>query len=208
MKKDEKKLTKKQQYIYNKLVEYINKHNYSPTIEELKEMTGYTAIGSIFNFLNKLEEKGYIKRKKNMPRSITLVDPEHVNEYEIPVLDGLYAGCNIRKMIINSDKKVKVNSTFIPESSYPVFIIYAKDKAIEGINIGTTVFVEYTDQVKNGDIVLFIYDDLPLLRYYYTLDDGSILLKSDNRIYADIIEKKENIEILGRVMAYLTTLQR
>lgn len=66
-------LTDKQKYIFDIIVEYIDKEKMPPTTRELCELTGLSSTSTVHAYLKKLEQKGYISKKKVSPRSIKIL---------------------------------------------------------------------------------------------------------------------------------------
>ena len=68
-----KKLTEKQNKVYEALKKFINDNGYPPTTAELKSSLGYSSENSIVEHLSLIEKKGYIKRTPNIARSIVVL---------------------------------------------------------------------------------------------------------------------------------------
>lgn len=51
---------------------FLGKHHYSPSVREIAEGVGYASTNSTQIRLAKLEHMGYIRRNRNVARSITL----------------------------------------------------------------------------------------------------------------------------------------
>lgn len=63
-------LTEKQQKILDIIRDYINKEKMSPTIREIGIVAGLRSSATVHSHIETLEEKGYIYRLENCPRSI------------------------------------------------------------------------------------------------------------------------------------------
>jgi SOS-response transcriptional repressor LexA len=68
-----KMLTEKQRIALNAINEYIQKEKISPTVRELCGILGFSSTSTVHRYLGNLEEKGYITRKKESPRSIRVL---------------------------------------------------------------------------------------------------------------------------------------
>jgi repressor LexA len=68
------KLTKKQQAIYDSIVQYREKNGYSPSQNEIAEMQGI-ARGTVRGHLKVLKAKGYIAYARHTARSIAIIPP-------------------------------------------------------------------------------------------------------------------------------------
>ena len=65
-------LTGKQEGILNIIKNYINNEKISPTVREIGRIAGLASTSTVHNYLKILEEKGYIHKSENCPRSIRL----------------------------------------------------------------------------------------------------------------------------------------
>ena len=66
-------LTRKQGEVYSFIRAYIEKNNYPPYIREIQEGCKITSYKGAIDKLLALERKGYIHRKLNKHRSISLM---------------------------------------------------------------------------------------------------------------------------------------
>lgn len=66
-------LTKKQEAILNIIIKYIEDEGIPPTNREIGNLAGLTSTSTVHQYLNTLEEKGYISRKKESARSIRVL---------------------------------------------------------------------------------------------------------------------------------------
>ena len=57
------------------------------------------------------------------------------------------------------------------------------------------------DNYNDGDYVLVMLEDKPLIRKYYSQDD-SIILVANNPKYPPIVYKKDKLKIKGKVVSY------
>lgn len=58
--------------VYEKIVEYIKEHGYSPTIREICELTGRNSPATILYHLKNLKKLGYINYDATKSRTITI----------------------------------------------------------------------------------------------------------------------------------------
>ncbi|MFB6212727.1 MAG: LexA family protein [Candidatus Magasanikbacteria bacterium] len=54
-------LTKKQKEVLEFIQDYINEHDYSPTLEEIAEHIGVSTVSTVHEHLQKLKDKNYIE---------------------------------------------------------------------------------------------------------------------------------------------------
>lgn len=66
-------LTIKQKIVLEAIEYFINENGYSPTVQELCDLTGNKSKATVFNKLMQLEEKGYISTKNGKARTIKIL---------------------------------------------------------------------------------------------------------------------------------------
>jgi repressor LexA len=77
-------LTAKQKKVFSAIETYINLKGIPPTVREIGEMVGEKTPGAVQGILNRLEQKGVIKRQLGAARSIQLVSSDN-QMYATPV---------------------------------------------------------------------------------------------------------------------------
>ncbi len=77
-------LTPKQQKVFDTVKDYIESHGESPTLDELQGLVGLRSKHSVVQFLDYLEQKGFISRGRGY-RSIRLGDRIIASQIAIPV---------------------------------------------------------------------------------------------------------------------------
>lgn len=66
-------LTKKQNEILDIIIKYIENEGIPPTTREIGELAGLSSTSTVHGYLTRLEERGYITRRKESPRSIRVI---------------------------------------------------------------------------------------------------------------------------------------
>lgn len=68
--------------LYEVIHNFIEQNGFSPSIREICKLMGISSISTVLNYLESLEEGGYIKRKAKTSRSITLTHniPDREND--------------------------------------------------------------------------------------------------------------------------------
>src|SRR6476659_10130299 len=65
-------LTKRQQEIWEFLVQYVDSHGYPPTVREIGERVGLASPSTVHAHLANLERAGYLRRDPTKPRALEL----------------------------------------------------------------------------------------------------------------------------------------
>ena len=93
-------LTKRQEDILKALKKFIATHGYPPTVREIGSMLDLSSPATTHFHLNKLEEKGYIRKNEAKNRALELLVPNEFlekdeNIVEVPLLGKVTAGSPI-----------------------------------------------------------------------------------------------------------------
>jgi repressor LexA len=171
-------LTIKQKKVYSAIESYIKKNGISPTVREIGELMGEKTPGSVQGILNRLEQKGVIRKQAGMARSIRLVSLEDVmysNPVYIPEIKKI-SPRNVGDLfgIYNIKKYHPVSSDFI-KTDDGWFIISCPDTSLEGANLkeGDMLLVNTESQLKEDDIVLVLCENRARLVRHKSEDIGT-----------------------------------
>lgn len=66
-------MTERQKEIFLAITRYIEKEGISPTVREIGNIVGLSSSSTVHKHIKVLESEGYIKMKKDSPRSIKIV---------------------------------------------------------------------------------------------------------------------------------------
>lgn len=197
-------LTAKQKKVYSAIETYINLKGIPPTVREIGEMVGEKTPGAVQGILNRLEQKGVIKRQLGAARSIQLVSSDN-QMYATPVYVPEIKKISKRNVddltnIYNIEKYHPVSPDALSEnSSYLIFECPDDGLTESGFGSNDTIIVNTSAELKSGDIVLVFYETRSLLRYYYPEDDGTLTLKADSSIINKKNFTSDEVKIIGRV---------
>lgn len=197
-------LTAKQKRVYTAIETYINQNGIPPTVREIGEMVGEKTPGAVQGILNRLEQKGVIKRQLGAARSIQLVSSDeqmYVKPAYIPEIKKI-SKRNINDLtnIYNIEKYHPFSPDFITENNgYFLFEAPVDGLAESGFGSNDLILVNSSAEPKSGDIVLVFYDNRSLLRYYHPEADGTMTLKADTSIIDKVHFTPDEVNIVGRV---------
>ena len=66
-------LTRRQKQVLDFLVDFINRHGYSPSFEEIGAGLDLSSLATVHKHMQTLEKKGFIRRGYNQSRSVEVV---------------------------------------------------------------------------------------------------------------------------------------
>ena len=200
------KLTAKQQQIYDYILSFTNQHGYPPSVREIGAAVGLKSPSTVHFHMKGLEEAGVIVKAEGKTRAISLpgapfspvaeeTDP-HANQ--VPILGNVAAGSPIL-----AQECIEDYLTFDTQGlSGEHFALKVRGESMRnaGILPGDLVVVHQQQSVRNGDIVVALFEDEATVKTYRN-KDGHVWLMPENEDYEPI--DGEGCSILGKVVAVI-----
>ena len=193
------KISAKQQEILEYIKESILNKGYPPAVREICEAVHLSSTSSVHSHLETLEKNGYIRRDPTKPRTIEICDDSFQmmrrEMTSIPVIGRVAAGQPILATE-NIEGYFPLPVEYVPNAD--TFILKVKGESMinAGIFDGDIIFVEKTNNVRNGDTIVALIDDSATVKTFYK-EAGHIRLQPENDSMEPIIV--ENCEIIGKV---------
>jgi repressor LexA len=201
-------ITRRQRQVYDFISEFVQKHGYSPSFEEIGEGLGLSSLATVHKHISNLEKKALLTRDYNRSRSIDLLPPKgrlkqamSVNTTMVlPLLGRIAAGQPIEA--VENPETISL-ADFV--RSKEVFVLEVRGDSMQDEHImsGDYVLIEKTKTAQNGDIVVALVggSDATLKRFYREGDN--IRLQPSNVAMQPIIVPAASVELQGRVIGVL-----
>jgi repressor LexA len=201
-------ITKRQRQMYDFISDFVQKHSYSPSFEEIGDGMGLSSLATVHKHVSNLEKKGLLTRDYNRSRSIDLLPPKGrlkqamaVNTTMVlPLLGRIAAGQPIEAV---SNPETISLADFV--RSKEVFVLEVRGDSMqdEAILNGDYVLVEKSKTAYNGEIVVALVDgtDATLKRFYREGDH--IRLQPSNAEMKPIVLPAATVQIQGKVIGVL-----
>lgn len=203
-------LTSKQKKVYSAIESYIRLNGIPPTVREIGEMVGEKTPGAVQGILDRLEQKGVIKRQAGMARSIKLVSPEdaiYADPVYIPEIKKI-SKRNINNLlsVYNISKYHPVSPDLI-KSGENCFIISCPDDSLyeTAAKDRDMLLINMCLELKDSDIVLVLYENHVYLRRYFVCEQqGMVILKADSNLIDKEIFSENEVKIIGKLAVKFT----
>jgi len=201
-------ITRRQRQVYDFISDFVQKHNYSPSYDEIREGLGLNSLATVHKHITNLEKKALLTRDYNRSRSIDLLPPKgrlkqamSVNTTMVlPLMGRIAAGQPIEA--IENPETISLGD-FV--RSRDVFVLEVRGDSMQDEHIlsGDYVLVEKTKTAHNGDIVVALVEgsDATLKRFYREGDN--VRLQPSNATMQPIIKPADIVDIQGRVIGVL-----
>jgi len=198
------KLTEKQKRFYDQLKDMIDKNGQSPTVAELVRLMKFSSPRAVTQYLESLERKGLIERRRYERRGIRLREATGEGEtVRVPVIAS--AGCDNVSVFAqrNFGDYICVATNLLQgvDRDNVVCVKAIGDSMIDaGIKEGDYVLVEVTEAVQENDLVVAIIDSFAVIKKLELANNALILRPvSPDPEYKPIIVNK-NFRIFGKVI--------
>jgi repressor LexA len=176
-------LTKRQREILDYLNEFIQRHGYAPSLEEIGRKFSLSSLATVHKHLTNLQEKGFIKRAWNRSRSVELVPTRAAGRaVELPMLGYVAAGMPIEA--VASNETISVPEDLVGRRDTYVLRVRGNSMIDEQIRDGDFVIVEDRKTAENGEMVIALLEgrDATLKKFYREHERGrrhAALLRPD-----------------------------
>ena len=198
------KLTEKQKRFYDSLKKLMEKRGESPTVSELVRLMKFSSPRAVTQYLEALERRGLIERRRYEVRGIRFVDDLGMEKtVNIPVIAS--AGCDNVSVYAfrNFGDYICVAASLLAgvKKDNVACVKAIGDSMIDaGIKEGDYVLVEVTESVTENDLVVAILDSFAIIKKIEFANNAVILRPvSSNPQYKPIILNK-NFRIFGKVI--------
>lgn len=197
------KLTNKQKDILTYIKKFYAEKKYPPSIREIAANFSLSSPATAHVHVNKLIEKGYLKRGKGSNHLLELLVP---NEFEtknedvitVPLIGKVTAGNPIEAIEV-PDEVMSIPAYLLPKKKEVFTLKVEGDSMINaGIYDKDIVIVERDNNAKNGEIVVAMDEDNKVTIKRYFKEKDYIRLQPENDFMVPIILK--NVTILGKAI--------
>ena len=202
-----KKLTARQQEIYDFIAQVIRNQGYPPTIREIMEAFGIASTNGVRTTLSALEKKGYIRRTAKLSRSIELTDYQDASlsgdVREVPVIGRVAAGEPILAME-NIESTLAVDAGFVPRGDVFALKVEGDSMRDAGILDGDFVLARHQESAHQGEIVVAVIGEEATVKRYYR-EGSRVKLMPENEAYQPIVVGKshESFRIAGKIVGLM-----
>ena len=189
-------LTPKQQQIYDYILTFADEHGYPPSVREIAEAVDLKSPSTVHFHLKGLRAAGLISQAEGKTRAITINSGlVHGRKDQVPVVGNVAAGSPIL-----AEECIEDYLTFDTEGrTGEHFALKVRGESMRnaGILPGDLVVVHQQQSVRNGDIVVALFEDEATVKTYRN-KDGHVWLLPENDDYSPI--DGTFARILGKVV--------
>ena len=205
-------LSLKRKGILDFITSFIDGKGYAPSVRDIVKGCGISSSSIAQYHLNVLEREGYIRRDREVPRSISL-SRKRQGVTTVPVLGIIAAGEPIP--VPSSDTWVTV-----PEESLEVPNELVRGKNIYALRVkgtsmvdaliddGDLVLMQQANNIDDGEMVaIWLKDEQEVTLKKIYREPGQVRLQPANRQMQPMYQRPENIEVQGRVSGVIRKIE-
>ena len=194
-------LTRRQKEI----LDYVNKHvddnGYAPTLKEIGAWFGLSSPATVYNHIELLVQKGYLRKTPHQGRGIELVDGEPARTVEIPVLGQISAARLIQAT--TSGEIVNLPPDFVTRKAIYALRVRGNSMIDEQVCDNDLIIVEDRTTPEDGELVLALLEDKNVfLRKYYP-EGQRVRLQPTNSAADAWLVDKEAVRVRGVVVGLM-----
>ncbi|MFX4302362.1 transcriptional repressor LexA [Alicyclobacillus tolerans] len=203
-------ISKRQKEILDFIEKCIAENGYPPSVREIGEAVGLASSSTVHGHLERLSQKGYLRRDPTKPRAIELLK-KHTQIakktstnwesssaiYYAPIIGKVTAGKPITA-VEHIEGYFPLPDTY--HSPEQIFLLKVQgDSMIEaGIMDGDLLFIRQQSTAQNGDIVVAITDDEEATVKRFFREMNRIRLQPENSSLQPLYFN--HVNILGKVI--------
>jgi repressor LexA len=186
----------------------IARKGYPPTVREINAALGIKSTSTTHKDIERLEQKGYIRKDPSKPRAIMITDPtgagaeggsgaERRDVIDIPLVGRVAAGEPITSEQ-NIEEFVPIPAAYVKGENF-MLRVHGDSMIDAGILDGDLILVRSQPTAENGDIVVAMIDGFEseaTVKTFYK-EDGHVRLQPQNSSMSPIVVN--DVTVLGKV---------
>jgi repressor LexA len=144
-------LTPKQKNILDFIQSYADREGYPPSQQEIARTFGFRSLGTVQNYLVRLEREGLLSRDWNARRGLRVLGPK-LNALELPLVGTVAAGKPIEA--IETPDSIEVPASMVGPGENFVLRVKGDSMVGDGILDGDFVVVRKQATADSGQTVV------------------------------------------------------
>jgi len=206
-----KGLTKRQREIVDYIQEFIANNRYSPSYREISQRFGFSSLGSVYNHITALKDKGALINQANIRRSILPTSADDLSAsktgVEIPFIGQITAGKPIHTFPQSKSITIPHSLVQIKEKTYALQV---KGDTFHEEMIGDDdlLIIETRQEAYHGETVLALINEHDMIIKKYFPQGDFVRLVGSLARHHPIILRQKDVAIQGIIVGLLRNYQR
>ena len=191
-------LNEKLSRVLNYLRNYIEENGFPPTVREICSELEIKSTATVYSYLERLKELGYLKKSRAKNRALEVVDKKKASFKTVPLVGRVTAGTPILAEE-NIEDSFPIPARYVGKGNHFMLMVKGDSMIEAGIFDGDYILVQQKQTANNGEIVVAMVDGFEseaTVKTFYK-ENGHIRLQPENQNMSPIIVK--DVKILGLV---------
>lgn len=197
-------LTPKQKRVLDFIREFSAGRGYAPSQQEIAARFGFQSLGTVQNYLVRLEREGFLDRSWNGKRALKVVEAEPRGQ-ELPLLGRVAAGRPIDA--VEDNETLEVPSWMVGRGE--TFVLRARGDSMvgDGILDGDYLVVRRQQTAENGDTVIALVDGGATVKRFHRAGRGVELRPANPAMNPIVVEDGGDLQLEGVVIGVLRSFR-
>ena len=187
-----------------KILEFIRSHaereGYPPSQQEIARAFGFRSLGTVQNYLVRLEREGLLSRQWNARRGMRVVRPEG-RGVELPLAGTVAAGRPIEA--VENPDTIEVPASMVGAGENFVLRVQGDSMIGDGILDGDFVVVRKQAAAENGQTVVALIENEATVKRLYRKGGRIELHPANPAMQPIMVEGEESFRIEGVVVGVI-----
>lgn len=209
-------LSRRQRQVLEFIVRRLRERGYPPSVREIGNALGLRSSSTVHGHLNRLEEKGFIRRDPTKPRAIEVLRlpadagpppavPRAGGGIAVPVLGRVPAGQPLLALQ-QAEELVVLPPSLVGGGEAFLLRVTGDSMLGAGIRDGDLVLVRRQDWAEDGDIVVALTDGEEATVKRFRRRGDRVALLPENPAYPPIELPAAQVRVLGKVVGLFRRL--
>ena len=190
-------LTKRQKQVLDYIKKFISRHDYAPSLEEIKRHLKLNSVSTAHFHVSTLQNMGHLRKEDNQPRALDVFSETPL--VQIPLLGTIAAGQPIeaiedKEYIAFPQDKIKTTK------DHYALRVTGESMIDENINDGDIVVVRNQQTANNGNKVVALINNSEVTLKKIYKEKNQVRLEPANPKFDPILVSYKNIRIQGIVV--------
>jgi repressor LexA len=193
-------LTPKQKRVFDYIRDFTEAQGYAPSQQEIAARFGFRSLGTVQNYLVRLEEQGFLRRSWNAKRALEVVDRGSASP-DVPLVGRVAAGRPIEA--VAQDERLEVPSWTLGKGEHFALLVKGNSMVGDGILDGDYIVVRRQADAANGQTVVALVDGEATVKRFFRRADGIELQPANPTMTPIRVEPGQDFLIHGLVVAVI-----
>jgi len=209
-----KKLTGRQQIVFDFIADYFQQKGMPPTVREIAIGLDFKSPNSVQEHLRLIEKKGWVELRRGIARGIFPISPESVPTFEqapvirempvkrLPLIGNVAAGSPITAEE-NIENEIVVDPDLFGGDDLFTFRVSGNSMVEAGIHNGDFVVVRKQNYARDGEKIVALINGDITLKTYYNKGDHVVLHPENSHLSDIIVDEHSHFSIAGKMVGLI-----